>query len=266
MKGSTMNNEISLEQLWKVFKAAWWKILVVTIIAAVIGAGITIMRPNKYASSTSFYINNTNTTSEYTTSSLLSAVEYLANDYVEIIHGDEMVSNILQAVQQNNYKKIDEKDLTAGDIRSMISSKTTANTSIFTITVTSTNKDLAEDVCKFIQANAPATIKKIARPATEVNIYYKDGEHYFPYENQLECVSVVRAASAPTKVSPGLFTSALIAAFIGAVLAYVYFFLRKFFDTTIRSSNDIKEIINIPVLADIPDWNLNESIPKDRDY
>lgn len=266
MKGSTMNNEISLEHLWKVFKAAWWKILVFAIIGAVIGAGITIAQPNKYASSTSFYINNTSATSEYTTSSLLSAVEYLANDYVEIILSDTMMSGVLQMVNETDYKKVNEADLTAGSIRSMISSKTTANTSIFTITVTSTSKELTSDICKYIQQNAPATIKKIARPATEINIYYKDGDRYLPYDNQLECVSVVRAASEPTKVSPGVFTSAVIGAFIAAVLTYAYFFLRKFFDTTIRSANDIKEIINKPVLSEIPDWNMNESNPQERDY
>ena len=261
-----MNNEISLEQLWKIFKAAWWKILIFAIIAAVIGAGITIVRPKEYASSTSFYINNASATSEYTTSSLLSAVEYLANDYVEIVLGDEMISDILAMINGKEYKKIDEAGLTPGDIRSMISSKTKANTSIFTITVTSTNKDLAADICKYIQENAPGTIKKISRPATEINIYYKDGDHYYPYENQLECVSVVRAASEPTKVSPGMFTCAIIGAFIGAILTYAYFFLRKFFDTTIRSANDIKEVINIPVLSEIPEWNMNESNPQDRDY
>ena len=261
-----MNNEISLEHLWKVFKAAWWKILVFAIIGAVIGAGITITRPNEYASSTSFYINNTSSTSEYTTSSLLSAVEYLANDYVEIILGDDMMTNILNMINETDYKGINENKLTAKSIRSMISSKTTSNTSIFSITVTSTNKDMAKDICAYIQQNAPATIKRITRPATEINIYYKDGDRYLPYDNQLECVSTVRAASEPTKVSPGVLTTAIIGAFIAAVLTYAYFFLRKFFDTTIRSANDIKEIINIPVLSEIPDWNMNESNPQDRDY
>ena len=261
-----MNNEITLEHLWKVFKSAWWKIVIFAILAAVIGAGITIVAPDKYASSTSFYINNASTTSEYTSSSILAATEYLANDYVEIILGDAMVSEMLQMINNKDYSKIEESEISADDIRDMISSKTSSRTSIFSIVVTCSSAEMAQDICTYIELNAPANIKKVARPATEVNIYYKDGDHYFPYENQLECVSVVRSASKPSNVSAGIFTGAFIGGAIGAILTYAYFFLRKFFDTTIRSARDVKELVKKPILADIPDWDLSESLPKYKSY
>ena len=254
-----MNNEISLEYLWKVFKSAWWKIVIIAIVFALAAAGLTTLIPDKYSSSTSFYINNASTTTEYTTSSLLSAVEYLANDYVEIILSDKMVNLVLDEVKEKTYEEVDSSKLTAKDIRAMISSKTSATTSIFTITVTCADRYLAKDVCKYIEKNAPAVIKEIVRPATEVNIYYKDGDNYVPYEKQLECVSTVRAATTATHVSPSMTTNTLIGGFIGAIIAFVCFFLVKFFDTTIRGANDVKELVNKPILADIPNWNLGEA-------
>lgn len=263
-----MTNEISLGYLWKVFRNAWWRIALIAIVIAIAAAGLTALIPDKYSSSTSFYINNASATTEYTTSSLLSAVEYLANDYVEIILGDQMIGEILDMLKNNNKSAydIDPQSLTAKDIRKMISSSTSANTSIFSITVTCTDRYMAKDICRFIEENAPPIIKEISRPATEVNIYYKDGEHYFPYENQLECVTTVRSATTATHVSPSLITNTFIGGVLGAIIAYVYFFLRKFFDTTIRSAHDVKELVDKPILADIPDWNLGEAMQKYREY
>lgn len=266
MKGNTMSNEINLGYLWKVFRSAWWKIVIIAVVFAIAAAGLTFLIPEKYSSSTSFYINNASSTTEYTTSSLLSAVEYLANDYVEIILSDKMIDSILADIRQKTYEEIDPSTLTAKNLRNMISSKTSANTSIFNITVTCTDRAMAKDICQYIEKHAPAIIKEIARPATEVNIYYKDGEHYYPYENQLECVSVVRSATDAVHVSPSLIVNTVIGGFVGALLAYALFFLRKFFDTVIRSANDVKELIDKPILADIPDWNISESMQKRKEY
>lgn len=258
-----MGNEISLEYIWKIFKAAWWKILIIAIVFAIAASVITSFIPDKYSSSISFYISNVSVTTEYTTEALLSAADYLANDYVEIILGDKMITEIISMLSEKQYELIDVTQLTPKDVRSMISSATAANTSIFEITVTCEDAQMAEDVCKYIELYAPARIKEIARPSTAMNIYYKDSHgEYHPYENQLECVSVVRSATKAAHVSPVLFTNVVIGAALGALLSFLYLFLRKAFDTTIRGSRDIKEITKKPILAEIPDWALSDYMQK----
>ena len=258
-----MSNEVSLEYIWKIFKSAWWKILIVAIIFAIAASVITSFIPDKYASSTSFYISNVSVTTEYTTEALLAASDYLANDYVEIILGDKMISEIMSMLNEKQYDLVDATQLTPKDIRNMISSTTAANTSIFSITVTCNDVQMAEDICKYIELYAPARIKEIVRPSTTMNIYYKDSHgEYHPYENQLECVSVVRSTTQATHVSPVLFTNVIVGATLGALLSFLYFFLRKAFDNTIRSARDIKEVTKKPILAEIPDWSLSDHMQK----
>ena len=260
-----MTNEISLEYLWKLFKAVWWKILIFAVIIAIAAAAVTMVIPKKYSSSTSFYIINSSITTEYTTSSLLSASEYLTNDYIEIILGDKMISSVLEMLKTREYDEIDTKALKPNDIRRMISSSTSSKSSIFSISVTCKNDDMAHDICNFIEENAPAIIKNIARPATDSNIYIKDGNDYVLYDNnKLECVDVVREATKATQVSPNLTLNTIVGAVLAAILAYAYFLVRKLFDTTIRTANDITALVDKPILADIPNWELGASAHKSK--
>lgn len=260
-----MTNEISLEYLWKLFKAVWWKILIFAVIIAIAVAAVTMVIPKKYASSASFYIINASITTEYTTSSLLSASEYLVNDYVEIILGDKMVSEILAMLKNNNNYELDASALTAKNIRNMISSSTSSKSSIFSITVTCTDTKMAYDICKYIEENAPSIIKSIVRPATDSNIYIKEGDDYVLYDNKkLECVDVVRESTNAVHVSPSLTLNAFAGAVLAAIIAYAFFLIRKLFDATIRTAQDITDLVNIPILADIPDWNLSVAAQKSK--
>jgi capsular polysaccharide biosynthesis protein len=262
-----MTNEISLEYLWKLFKAVWWKMLIFAVVIAIAAAAITMIIPKEYSSSTSFYIINASLTTEYTTSSLLSAAEYLSNDYIDIILGDKMISSILEMLKNREYDNIDTKELKAKDIREMISSSTSSKSSIFSVSVTCKNESMAHDICNYIEENAPAIIKEISRPATDSNIYVKDGNDYVLYDsNKLECVEVVREATKAVKVSPNLPMNTAISAVLAAILTYAYFFVRKLFDTTIRTANDITTLVDKPIIAEIPDWELGASAQKSRQY
>jgi capsular polysaccharide biosynthesis protein len=90
-----MTNEISISLLLKVLKSAWWKILIFTVVIALIAAAVTsFVIPKKYSSSVTFYVNNTSSDYEYTTASLLEAAQLLANGYIEIIKSDVMLEKI----------------------------------------------------------------------------------------------------------------------------------------------------------------------------
>ena len=203
-----MTKEISFSFLLKVLKAAWWKILIFTVLIAVAVAAFTeFFIPKKYESSVEFYILNTSTTSEYITTSLLESAEYLASDYVTIIDSDQMMSAILAKLEAAGYDK-----MTAKSVRAMLSAATTTTSSSFTITATSTDRNVAYIVARAIQDDAPRIIRSITRPSYSTNLYQrivdnKTGEVAYEKidESDLECVVPVRAPQiARTHSAPSL--------------------------------------------------------------
>ena len=261
-----MTNEISLVFLFKILKTSWWKILIITLAIMLLVAGITeIFVDKKYASSTEFYIINTSATAEYTTSALLSAAEYLANDYIEIILGDRMIAQIIDDLTAQGYT-----GCTPQNIRAMISTKTSAESSIFQITVTHINKNVAYCVSESIKNNAPQIIRDISRPSYVSNMYRKETtkdehgnivEKYHPItEADLECVVVIRSPElATTHVSPSLLSNTFIAGVIAAGLSYIVFLICKIFDSTIKDEETAKELVGEPVVGDIPVWTVSTS-------
>ncbi len=258
-----MTKEISLSLLLKVLKSAWWKILIVTVAVALAVAAFTeFVIPKKYQSSIEFYILNTSTTSEYATTTLLAAAEYLASDYIKIINSDQVVNIIIEKLEAEGYREV-----TAKKVRSMISSAKASDSSTFTVTVTSTDKDVAYIMATAIQDEAPQIMREITRPSYSSNYYQKvkdpaTGEEVFEKidESDLECVIPVRAPEvAKTHSSPNVITYTFIAAVLAACLMYVLFLLRKLSDTTIRSESSVKELVDasVTIIGTIPYWNTN---------
>ena len=258
-----MTKEISLSLLLKVLKSAWWKILIVTVVIALAVAAFTeFVIPKKYQSSIEFYILNTSTTSEYMTTSLLASAEYLASDYIKIINSDQVVGIIIDKLEAEGYQGVTPKK-----IRSMISSTKASDASTFTITVTSTNVDVAYIMANAIKDEAPEIIRSITRPSYSSNYYQKvkdpaTGEEIFEKidESDLECVVPVRAPQlAATHSSPNVVTYTLIAALLAAFATYVLFLLLKLSDTTIRSESNFKELVgtSVTIIGTIPYWSAN---------
>ena len=263
LKGIIMTKEISLSLLLKVLKSAWWKILIVTVVIALAVAAFTeFVIPKKYQSSIEFYILNTSTTSEYMTTSLLASAEYLASDYIKIINSDQVVGIIIDKLEAEGYQGVTPKK-----IRSMISSTKASDASTFTITVTSTNADVAYVMANAIKDEAPEIIRSITRPSYSSNYYQKvkdpaTGEEIFEKidESDLECVVPVRAPQlAATHSSPNVVTYTLIAALLAAFATYVLFLLLKLSDTTIRSESNFKELVgtSVTIIGTIPYWSAN---------
>lgn len=264
LKGIIMTKEISLSLLLKVLKSAWWKILIVTVVIALAVAAFTeFVIPKKYQSSIEFYILNTSTTSEYMTTSLLASAEYLASDYIKIINSDQVVGIIIDKLEAEGYQGVTPKK-----IRSMISSTKASDASTFTITVTSTNADVAYIMANAITEEAPGIIRSITRPSYSSNlaIIYEKNElgHAIDYdeldESDLECVVPVRAPQrAITHSSPNIVTYTLLAALLAAFATYVLFLLLKLSDTTIRSESNFKELVgtSVTIIGTIPYWSAN---------
>ncbi len=261
-----MATEINLVFLLKILKSAWWKMLIfAVIIALLVGACTELLIPKQYSASVDFYIVNMSITSEYTTGSLLSAAEYLANDYIEIINGDKMLEVINSELKSEGKEQYTNKQL-----RSMISAKTSDDTSIFTVSVTANDPNTVYAISKAICSKAPEVIKEITRPYYVANLYVFQGvgadgvksadDFTLISENDLECVDVVRAPVKPTEsISPHPVRNGVIGALLMAILVYALCFIYKMMDTVLHGEESLKALVNKPIIGNIPSWRVSST-------
>ena len=263
-KGHRTKKEISFSFLFSVLKAAWWKIVIIAMAAAIVCIAFTqFVVPKKYESTIQFYIINTNTTAEYTQTALLSANKYLANDYIAIIKGDKMVNKLIGELYKGGFGVF-----TYSQVRGMIDSSTSSTSSTFEITVRTWDKDVSYCVAETIKREAPEIIREITRPSYTSKYYVKvedvDGYPVFEKldETDLECVAVVRDPKlAATHVSTHVVAYTFIVTVLAACIAYSLFFALKFFDTTIRGEKTVRELVNpeITIVGVIPYWSHSDN-------
>lgn len=269
-----MQNEISLSFFWKCFKKCWFLMIIFGIVVALIAGIFTNFLPKRYSSTVDFYIINTNTSYDYTTSALLSASSYLINDYIELIRSDAILSYIAEDVNEG---KPEEEHVTPAEIRSMLSSSST-DTSLFTIRVSSTDPYLALEIADAIERISPGKVTSIAKPdrVTNENIYnallqainenrpedekmkmeeLKENYTIQGLNSTLDCFRTVNVPVLDTVPdSPNVKKTAVVAGGACAVLVYVFFLIKKFIEMKISSEDDIKAFIKHPLVGTIPHW------------
>lgn len=151
--------ELNFSFLLTVFKKHWWKIVAFTLVVMLGAALFTqFFIPKKYSSSVKFYVVNVNADQDYASANNLAAAEYLVNDYIEIINGDTLLTAVAEKLTEEGYS------VNANALRSMIKSSVKAETSVFTITISHTDKALSYRVAQLLEEMAPPVVTKIAKP------------------------------------------------------------------------------------------------------
>lgn len=220
--------EIDLRKIFSMLKKRVIYIVLGTLITAVLAGCITefFITPTYAASCTLYVYSNTDRVS--TDSSIgqseLSASQQLVNTYIVVLESDSVLEQVIQNL---------ELDMTAAQLRSMISCSQINETEVFEVTVTSTVPALSADIANAISDVAPDAI---------VDMIKAGG------------VSVIDYAKVPSSPSsPDFKLNILIGAVVGLIVSFVIFFIREMFDTTVTEEADLtREFENIPVIGTIP--------------
>ena len=255
-----MQKEFSLSDFFKVLKKSWWKMLLLALPVMIITGMLThVLVPKRYSSTSHFLIQNVSMNADYTNVSLLSAADYLANDYISIIKGDEVMGLISQELEKQGIQ------YTPSQLRGMISTAKASQSSEFSVSVSNTNPNHAYAIAELIYKKAPALITKIAKPYSEyyddemgalVEGYDKEGNRVTVWVKSLSCVAQLRAPVRDTVAdSPNPVRNAIVGGLIAALIVYVICFLRKLFDTVIHTEEELKNCVDLPILGMVPTWN-----------
>lgn len=222
--------ELDLKELFQIFWNKKIQIILVILIFMVIGIIYTLgfVTP-KYSSSTTLVLasgNNNKQTNTITTTDI-TLNSKLVSTYSELIKS----KNILRQVKSNLNINLDEEGL-----RNSIQVTSVKDTELIKITVT----------------NEDATIS--AKVANEIaKVFMGKVKEFYNIEN----IQVVDTAEIDTQPSNINHTKDVaIFSLVGLVVAVMYVLIANMLDTTIKTAEEVEKLFKVPVLVNIPVYQV----------
>lgn len=221
-----MNETISLQELFSILRKSFWRILALTIVAAVISFAVSsfLVDPT-YQAGTQILVTPKKQENEVIDASQVQSSVTLVNTYRVIIKSPA----ILEKVQ----KEVPNAPTNLTTLNNMITVESEQNSQVINVSVQSTDAALASNIANSI-----------------ANVFSED----IPELMNVDNVKVLSVSGIPTTpVSPNILLNTAIAAVVGFLLGVGLAFLREVLDRRIRTEEQVQQILDLPVLGSIPD-------------
>ncbi|MDX1259498.1 MULTISPECIES: YveK family protein [unclassified Exiguobacterium] len=221
-----MNETISLQELFSILRKSLWRILALTIVAAVISFAVStfLIKPT-YQAGTQILVTPKKQENDVIDASQVQSSVTLVNTYRVIIKSPAILEKV-QAEVENAPDNI-------GALNNMITVESEQNSQVINVSVQNTDAALASNV-----ANSVA------------KVFSEDITDLMNVDN----VKVLSVSGIPTApVSPNIILNTAIAAVVGFLLGVGLAFLREVLDRRIRTEEQVQQILDLPVLGSIPD-------------
>lgn len=203
-------------------------ILLTTVIAAVAGFGISkFLLVPKYESSALMIVNTRQDVTANVTSDQINSAAKLVSTYSIIIKSDTVLQQVINNLGLN---------LTYSELKDRVTVTAVDDTQVMQITVLSDNPEWARQVCEQITLISPDVILESVE-AGSVKL-------------------ISQAAVNPDPVSPNVSRNTAVAALLGLVLSIGVVVLREMLDNRIKSEDDVRKYLDMPVIGVIPDYEM----------
>lgn len=230
------NKEQYVIDVAHIIKSLWhraWVILLITMLVGgiVLAATMFLVTP-KYSSSVMIYVNNSSLElGEFVevSASSLSAAQSLVKSYIVILNTRTTLEQVIhEAGVDYSYK----------ELRDMISAGSVNSTEIFRVTVTGTDPYEAAEIAEAV-GNVLTERTQLIIEGTTVRIVD------YPVVNT-------------SKVSPSITKNTALGLVLGFVGSCAVLAVLAILDDTIRDEDVILQNYDMPILAKIPDLNVDE--------
>lgn len=220
--------ELDLKELGKLLlKRAWIIVLCAVIAASAMFVYTKAFVTPLYTAKAMIYINsNPERESVSLTTSDLTVASRLVGTYVNILKSNTVLEEVVSKSGVN---------LSAGQVRGMLSAEIMEESEMFWISITSPNPQMSADIVNTIADIAPEKIVQIIEGSS---------------------AKVIDYAQIPTvRSSPSYGRNFVIGGAVGAVAALLGIIISMLLDRRIKSEEDLMKICAIPVLGKIPEMN-----------
>ncbi len=213
--------EINLKELFEYFKERLTTIIMIVLVVIFVGTiySLFLKTPQYKSQSTIILVNNT----QSTTTSDIQLNKNLVKTYSKIVKSRSVVQKTIDNLALDyTYEQVVNKITVSSD----------TDTEVITIAATDPDKSIAADL----------TNELVKVFTAEVNAIYN-----------LQNISVIDPAEEQSKpYNINLFKDYIIYFAIGLVLALAIIFVIYYFDTTIKSAEEVESKFGIPIFGVIP--------------
>ena len=216
--------EIDLREVFLLLWSKLWLIVLVGILTAALGFGISaFLIPPSYESTTKIYILNKQNENTVTYSDVQLGTQ-LTKDYAELIQSRLVLEKVIE--------ELELKDIDYEGLLNKVKVTTPTDTRIIYITVTDYEPVMAMDIANRIREGAAVHIKNVM---------------------DIEAVNVAETANLPMeKAGPSILLWTLAGGCIGAFIIIAVLLVIYFLDDTIKNSDDVEKYLGLSTLALIP--------------
>ncbi|MBR0412060.1 MAG: hypothetical protein IJI47_00630 [Eubacterium sp.] len=174
--------------------------------------------------------NDTKNDVRVSNTSKMNYVQHMMATYIELMSTNEFYQTVA-----DDLNKQFGSGYSSGTISSSMAIEAVENTAMFKITVTTTNSDIAYNIAHQLEITVPRYMRTMNEGLVKATVADK----------------AVKANAAESKGYP---KKCAIGGAAGMLLAGAYVVLRTLFDVRIRSSDELTDKYNIPVLGSIPSF------------
>ena len=203
-------------------------IVLTTVIAAGLGFSVSkFLLVPQYEASALMIVNTRQDTTANVTSDQINSAAKLVSTYSIIIKSDTVLQQVINNLGLS---------LTYNELKERVTVSAIDDTQVMQITVRSNNPEWARQVCEQITAVSPDVILESVEAGS---------------------VKLISQASAtPDPVSPSIPRNTAIAGLLGLVLSMGVVILREMLDNKIKSEEDVRKYLEMPVIGVIPDYEM----------
>lgn len=219
--------DIDLTKIFEMLKKKAVYIVIVGIIGAILAGCFTnFFIDPQYTASVKLHAYNNNDNkigaSNDINSSQFDASQKVINTYLYIINSDTFLTKVADSMG----------DITVPQLKQMIKGSHIEDTVAFSVSVTSTNPELAANIANTIAELCPDEIIRVLKVGG------------------VEVIDYATVPKSPT--SPNLSKNILVGFAAGFALTFIYFFIKEIFDTKVHDRMDLEKEFDIPILGTIP--------------
>lgn len=224
--------EIDIKQIAQTIWEKKILVIVITLITTLVGGIYSyILQEPEYQSTTTLVLTKVGDTEEGSSALTTTDVtinQKLVGTYSEIIKSKSVLSKVTDNLGIN---KLSQKTL-----KSNITVKSVKDTEVISITVSDKNA------------------KNAAEIANEIGKVFADKVAEIYKLNNVYTLDVAEPASSPYNIKHTQYIA--ISFIIGIIISCGYIVIRELFDTTIKRADQIEELLNVPVIAQISDITM----------
>ena len=253
-----MNNSYTIKDLIQLFLSKIWLIIIVTLVGAAAGFGVSkLCIDKKYSSYITLYVQCYTDIKDDSNQSDISKSKQLIGTYIELLGQDDYVMN---QISDDLVKKFDEATLkycfsmkdnriNPSSLRASLSLTSVTDTSAIKAVATTKNAEVSAAILQSLKEHANADV------ATSIGV----GSITSPIEN----VPVFAS-----EVSPNLLKNTLLGAAAGFMLIILIVLIVDFFDNTVKDPENLGKKYEKAILGEIAVFGDTEKKkkgdPKDK--